>query len=809
IGNNRFAPDSNATRAMVVTMLWKLEGEKTGKPNTFTDVPSGIWYEKAVNWAAENSIVMGTTETTFSPDVAITREQLAAILYRYAEYAGLDRGTDGDLSRFPDAGKAHKYAKDALAWAVGAGLIGGVKSGEVDLLDPAGYATREQFAAIIGRYDEFEASAEEILTEADFYVSTRGNDDWNGSFSRPFRTLGRAILAVREIEKTPEKGGITVAVRAGEYYNFDWSLSWKDSGSAECPVTYKAYGDGPVTVHDAFTVGASEFTELTDKDKEMFSDAAASHVKRADISDRFPKNARPDSFFVTGERGRLDLCRNPNRYDDGEDRVILYCLDVESTSNLKIVNGLLSRYVSRYGSTEGMMLRGHFCYNRYADIFTVGTFDSENKLVTAADPTELTSYPWFGGFRYTLREDGTVDPDGTKTQIDALIVNMPVDLDFPGEYYVDGDSGVLYVYDPAGDYTLSLSDEYYNDEAEYVFYEGIEVDGMPVDDSPYEIPFVYVDKEDGDGFKVINISDPQLEDGEWNGEAGRIVTETVRELVRTEQPDLITISGDLAWGDSVGSVTNLADLLGSTGVPWAPVMGNHDHEADPETMILKTEILKSRDGCLFEWGDYRLGWGNYVVVLRQNGAPVHAFIMMDTHSYADRIDDTGDEFNGYDHLWPCQIEWYGEVCEKLKEMGVNESTVVTHIPCYTYREAWAAALLPGVNPYSVPAGDGNQTGCWSPGYEDSFGVSYDGEIASPDWDNGFFDAMLEHGSTKTMICGHDHMNCFSVNYRGIRLTYSLKTGPGCSWNPLNSGGTVVEISADGRASVRHHYVDVR
>ena len=150
-----------------------------------------------------------------------------------------------------------------------------------------------------------------------------------------------------------------------------------------------------------------------------------------------------------------------------------------------------------------------------------------------------------------------------------------------------------------------------------------------------------------------------------------------------------------------------------------------------------------------------------------------------------------------------------EVCEKLKEIGVNESTVVTHIPCYTYREAWAAALLPGVNPYSVPAGDGNQVGVWSPGYEDSFGVSYDGEIASPDWDNGFFDAMLEHGSTKTMICGHDHMNCFSVNYRGIRLTYSLKTGPGCSWNPLNSGGTVVEIDADGRASVRHHYVDVR
>ncbi|MBR3991336.1 MAG: metallophosphoesterase, partial [Clostridia bacterium] len=723
----------------------------------------------------------------------------------------LDRTADGDLSRFPDAGKAHKYAKDALSWAVGCGLIGGVKSGEVDLLDPAGYATREQFAAIIGRYDEFEASAEDILTEADFYVSTKGNDDWNGSFSRPFRTLGRAILAVREVEKTPEKGGVTVALRTGEYYNFDRSLSWKDSGTAECPVTYKAYGDGPVRIHDAFTVGASEFKDLTAKDKELFKDAAASHVKRADISDRFPKNARPDSYFVLdADRKALDLCRNPNRYADGEDRRIPFAVSVRDTSSMKVVNGLLTRTLARYDPNAEITLLGNFCYDRFDDVFTLGAVDGDAATITPADPTELTSYPWFGGFRYVLNEDGTVDTDRTMTEVDALIVNVPVDLDFPGEYYVDADSGVLYIYDPEGDYTLSLSDHYYNFEAEYVFYDGISVDGLPSQATDFETPIVYVDKEAGEGFKVLNISDPQLTDGEWDGEAGRIVTETVRELVSTEQPDLITISGDLAWGGSVGSIRSLTELMASTGVPWAPVMGNHDNECSYETMKEKTDILRSGDGCLFEWGDERLGCGNYVVVLRLGGVPVHAFIMMDTHDSENYIDDRGDEQGEYDDLSDYQIKWYGDVCEKLKEMGINETTVVFHIPCHEYRDAWAAALLPGIDPLSVPAGDGNQVGVWSPGYEDSFGVLHEsGGVASSERDNSFFEEVLAHGSTKTMISGHDHINNFAVRYMGVRFVYSLKTGPGCYWEPALNGGTLVDIDADGRATVRHHYVDAQ
>ncbi len=150
IGNNRFAPDSSATRAMVVTMLWKLEGEKTGKPNTFTDVPSGIWYEKAVNWAAENNIVMGTTETTFSPDVAITREQLAAILYRYAQSKGQGfKGMWAFPLNYPDAAEVSEYAYEPLCWMTMNKVIQGMDDGH---LEPKENATRAQIATMFMQF---------------------------------------------------------------------------------------------------------------------------------------------------------------------------------------------------------------------------------------------------------------------------------------------------------------------------------------------------------------------------------------------------------------------------------------------------------------------------------------------------------------------------------------------------------------------------------------------------------------------------------------------------------------------------------
>ena len=146
-----FSPNASMTRAMLVTVLYRLEGEpaSTGS-SSFSDVCSGSYYEKAVAWAAANGIVTGTGSTSFSPDAKVTREQLAAILYRYAQYKKLDTDAGAKLDSFSDAGNVSGYASEALSWAVSEGLINGA-SGR---LMPKGDATRAQVAAILHRFVE-------------------------------------------------------------------------------------------------------------------------------------------------------------------------------------------------------------------------------------------------------------------------------------------------------------------------------------------------------------------------------------------------------------------------------------------------------------------------------------------------------------------------------------------------------------------------------------------------------------------------------------------------------------------------------
>ena len=144
-----FSPNASMTRAMLVTVLYRLEGEPTvtGR-SSFIDVRSGAYYEKSVIWAAANGIVTGTDSTSFSPDAKVTREQLAAILYRYAQYRKLDTDASAKLNSFTDADSVSAYASEALGWAVSEGLINGA-SGK---LMPKGDATRAQVAAILHRF---------------------------------------------------------------------------------------------------------------------------------------------------------------------------------------------------------------------------------------------------------------------------------------------------------------------------------------------------------------------------------------------------------------------------------------------------------------------------------------------------------------------------------------------------------------------------------------------------------------------------------------------------------------------------------
>ena len=144
-----FAPDGVTTRGQIVTILYRLEGEPAAAASgRFSDVTAGQWYTQAVEWAASQGIVDGYGTGAFGPEDNITREQLAAILYRYTRFKGTETTASGNLNIYSDAGSVSAWATEALSWANGAGLVTG-KNG--NLLDPLGSATRAEVATILMR----------------------------------------------------------------------------------------------------------------------------------------------------------------------------------------------------------------------------------------------------------------------------------------------------------------------------------------------------------------------------------------------------------------------------------------------------------------------------------------------------------------------------------------------------------------------------------------------------------------------------------------------------------------------------------
>lgn len=150
-----FDPNGEMTRAMLVTVLWRSEGEP-GLADTvlsypFSDVDAESWYGEAVYWARENGIVKGYSEEIFGPERLISREEMAAILERYADYKGVPTPSEGDLTRFPDGDQVSDWAESNMKWAVGAGVISGNEDGT---LSPRGSATRAEVATMLTRFLE-------------------------------------------------------------------------------------------------------------------------------------------------------------------------------------------------------------------------------------------------------------------------------------------------------------------------------------------------------------------------------------------------------------------------------------------------------------------------------------------------------------------------------------------------------------------------------------------------------------------------------------------------------------------------------
>lgn len=146
-----FSPEQSLSRAQLAQILYNLEGRPQTGQGSFSDVSQDAWYASAIHWAANAGILAGYGGGRMGPDKAVTREQLAAMLYRYAGQKGVDTSAQADLTKFADAQSVSAYAKQPLAWAHAKGIVNGTSSA---MLSPGGTAPRAQAAAMLMRFDE-------------------------------------------------------------------------------------------------------------------------------------------------------------------------------------------------------------------------------------------------------------------------------------------------------------------------------------------------------------------------------------------------------------------------------------------------------------------------------------------------------------------------------------------------------------------------------------------------------------------------------------------------------------------------------
>ncbi len=296
-----------------------------------------------------------------------------------------------------------------------------------------------------------------------------------------------------------------------------------------------------------------------------------------------------------------------------------------------------------------------------------------------------------------------------------------------------------------------------------------------------------VDKD----FVVLNITDIQLNDFEIYTRSGKKADAMIKELIEKTKPDLITLTGDNAWG--VLAYIKHAKYIDSFGIPWAPVMGNHDGQGT-FSEFWASYFYENAENCLWKYGPENMGYGNYIINIEENGKVIHSMFMMDTHSDATWKNEKGEDVSGYDHLWENQIEWYKWAVKGIEKTEGHkvESSLYMHIPVYEVGKVYNENY-------------NKETDKFTGDYEEgSFGVIHESPCPPP-VNNGFMDNVLELGSTKNMFFGHDHVNSASFIYEGVRLTYVLKLGEGCYFEEGLEGGTTFTISSKGNGTVEHIY----
>lgn len=309
-----------------------------------------------------------------------------------------------------------------------------------------------------------------------------------------------------------------------------------------------------------------------------------------------------------------------------------------------------------------------------------------------------------------------------------------------------------------------------------------------------------IKKKKGKDFKILNITDTHLVTVDWENPVVRdTFVATVDELVNAIKPDLITMSGDIAFAEWTESYKYFGDLMDKYNVPWTVCWGNHDHQAGQEQLCIYEKQFLEYSNFFYE-PTRDCGVGSNVIAIDNGEKVVHGLVMIDCFMPPSPSVPDDDPEKGKKILSPGLIEWYRKQINTLSEMGCNESTLITHVPLYEYKLAVDAALKSEYDCQDISYGDSFDEKYWNDGYKDSFGVMHE-SVCYSDASVGLFDSMIELGSTKNVIVGHDHINNFSINYQGIRLTYGMaSSGVGLK---KTVGGTLLTVDDEGKVILQH------
>lgn len=314
-------------------------------------------------------------------------------------------------------------------------------------------------------------------------------------------------------------------------------------------------------------------------------------------------------------------------------------------------------------------------------------------------------------------------------------------------------------------------------------------------------------------FKVLQLTDVHIGGGWLSAKKDGMAMNAVAAMVSAEKPDLVIVTGDVSYPVpfQAGTLNNklsakvFAELMESLGVYWTLGFGNHDTEAYSyfsREDIAELYSAEEYEHCLFEFGPEEVdGCGNQVInVKNSDGIVTQSLFVFDSHSYVD-----GD-FLGvmwkYDNIHENQVQWYKDTLaevnkqnnEILKAKGEEESSAVKsaaffHIPLTEQKDAWYEYV--------------------ENGFKDTEDVKYHYGVAGESGkivysgihEDNLFETMTELGSTQAVFCGHDHYNNFSIEYKGIRLTYGMSVDylayPGIYKEGSQRGCTVIEFSPDG------------